>query len=336
MVSASASMTTSYQLNDIKVIREQRCILDIPQLDLPSKQCIALLGDNGAGKSTLLDLLAFITQPTHGEIKLAGQQISKSLQPKQRRSIGFVSQHPYLLSGSVFDNIQLALKLQGINQQQHPALIKQALEQVNLSHLINQQANTLSGGELKRVAIARAISYQPNILLLDEPFSHLDQTHCQQLEDIIQQLTQQADKTIIFSTHDRLQGLALADTTINLIEGKPTSSPLLNIFHGQLDNPIFDTGKLQFHVTSQLEHAHHIAINPTEIIISTQELQSSMRNHFQGRLILIAEEGSAIRLTVECGELFQAIISPESLLNLELSIGDAIWLSFKSTAVSVF
>ena len=329
-------MTSTYQLNNVKVHRNQQCVLDIPQLALPEHKCIALLGDNGAGKSTLLDLLAFTSQPCEGELLLAGQTVTFPLPPEQRRTIGYVSQNPFLLSGSVTDNIQLALKLQGIDRHQHPALIQKALDLVDLNHLAGQAANTLSGGELKRAAIARSISYQPDILLLDEPFSHLDQKHSQQLENIIEQLAHQPGKTVIFSTHNRLQGLALANTTINLVAGKTTSAPLLNLFHGRLQEHVFDTGQLQIHTTSELSNARHIAIDPHEIIISSHELQSSMRNHFAGRLTLIAEETNTIRLTIDCGERFHAIISPESLVSLNLTLGDTIWLSFKSTAVTVF
>lgn len=329
-------MTWAYQLSHIKVMRKQRCILDIPQLNLPKNQCISLLGDNGAGKSSLLNLLAFVNSPSEGEIKLAGRHVTNDINPEQRRSIAYVAQHPYLLAGSVFDNIRLALTLQGIKPQHHIALIKGALEQVNSGHLINQCVNTLSGGELKRVAIARAISYQPDILLLDEPFSHLDQTYFQQLETILRQLNQQSDKTIIFSTHNRLQGLALAQSTINLVKGKLTANPLINLFQGHISNKIFNTTNLKIYTTSQLEHAQHLSINPSEIIVSSQELESSMRNQFQGRLILIAEEGNTIRLSIECGELFQVIISSEALSELNLSVGSTVWLSFKSTAVNVF
>jgi tungstate transport system ATP-binding protein len=329
-------MTSTYQLNNIKVRRGQQCVLDIPELSLPENKCIALLGDNGAGKSTLLDLFAFTAKPNQGEIRLKGQSTLFPLPPKQRQMIGYVSQHPFLLAGSVADNVQLALHFQGVERRQHQKRIKQALELVNLNHLAQQPAHTLSGGELKRAAIARSVAYQPDILLLDEPFSHLDQSHSQQLENIIQHLASQSGKTVIFSTHDRLKGLALADSTINLVAGKTTKSPLLNLFHGAMHNHIFDTGHLQIHTTSQLTKARHIAIDPSEIIISTQELHSSMQNHYMGRLILIAEETGTIRLTIDCGERFHAIISPKSLLSLNLVIGDTIWLSFKSTAVSVF
>lgn len=328
-------MTDVYQLNNIKVFYQQKCSLDLPQLSIANQQCVALLGDNGAGKSTLLNLLAFLNQPTQGQIKLSGETIKSDLSPQQRRTIGYVSQQPFLLTGSISSNIDLALKLQGIPAAKRPRCIGEALDRVNLSHLAKQAAATLSGGELKRAAIARAIAHNPDILLLDEPFSHLDQNHIQQLETIIEQLAVEKDKTIIFSTHDRLQGAALADTTINLIKGKVTKSPLLNVFNGQLNDHLFDTKNIKIHTTSQ-QNASHIAIDPHEIIISNSVLSSSMRNHFSGRLIAIAEEAGTIHLTIDCGERFFAIISPEALKDLNLSIGKSVWLSFKSTAVSIF
>ncbi|NOQ94874.1 MAG: ATP-binding cassette domain-containing protein, partial [Methylophaga sp.] len=291
-------MTNAYQLTAIKLSYQQRLALDISALTIPSGKSVALLGENGAGKSTLLKLLAFTSQPDEGTISLLNQSATCPLNTKQRRKIGVVDQHPYLLPGTVEDNITLALKLQGVPSSQHSSLKKEALEQTKTQHLAQQEVSTLSGGELKRVAIARAISYQPDILLLDEPFSHLDQHHIQLLEEFILSFTQHTNKTVIFSSHDRLQGMAMADDVINLVAGKTTASPLLNVFHGTLSQHIFDTGKMQIHSTSTLSDAHHIAIDPREIIISAQPLQSSMRNSFSGRLILIAEEEESVRLTV--------------------------------------
>jgi len=329
-------MTKAYQLNNIKVNYGQQCVLDVAQLDLPVGKCIALLGENGAGKSTLLHLLACIAKPTTGSITLFDQRIDLPLNTTQRQRIGFVSQQPYLFSGSVTDNIQLALKLQAIPRSQHNTLIEQVFTQLNISHLARQSAQSLSGGELKRVAIARAIVYQPDILLLDEPFSHLDQRHIPLVERCIQSFTEQAGKTVIFSTHDRLQGTALSDMTINLIAGKTTTAPLLNLFHGKQHQHHFDTGNITIQTTSDLDDAQHIAIDPREIIISTQALQSSLRNSFNGRLTSISQQQNTIHLIIDCGENFHAIISPESLTSLNLVVGETVWLSFKATAVSVF
>lgn len=329
-------MTAAYQLNNIKVFREQKCILDIPSLSIPDADCIALLGDNGAGKSTLLDILAFTQTPSEGHVLLSGQPAKLPLPPSQRSKIGYVNQHPFLLSGTVTDNIRLALKLQNIDPKQHTSLISRALEQVGLNHLANQAANTLSGGELKRAAIARAISYQPDILLLDEPFSHLDQSHSQQLEQIIAHFARHSKTTVIFSTHNRLQGRALADQLINLAHGKITQSPLINVYAGKLNQAIFNTGKLQIHTNEEKLEGDHVAIDPHQIIVSHQAIRSSMRNQFQGRIISIAEEGHEVRITVDCLERFHAIITHNSLLDLKLELGQSIWISFKSQAVSVF
>jgi len=336
MATTRIPMTPAYLLNKIKVFHQNQCNLNIPHLAIAPDQCVAILGDNGAGKSTLLNLLAYLSKPDEGELSLMGQQRKSKLSTLQRRSIGYVNQQPFLLSGSLYNNIALALKLQGIPSAQRPKLIDKALQQVNLKHLASKPAYTLSGGELKRAAIARAIAHEPQILLLDEPFSHLDQSHIQQLELIIEGLAYQSGKTVIFSTHDRLQGIALADTTINLIKGQITKSPLLNVFHGQLNNRIFNTGKLCIYTSGLQLKASHVAIDPHEIIISTSVLDSSMRNHFSGRLTAISEEAGTIHLIIDCKERFYAVISIESLQSLNLSIGDNLCLSFKSTALTLY
>lgn len=328
---------SAYQLNNIEVRYGESKALDIATLSLATNQCTALLGENGAGKSTLMQLLAFVQTPSAGEIRLFGNKVEAQLSPGQRKKIGFVSQQPYLLTGSIRDNLKLALKLQQIPKALHAQRIDEALAIVNLTALIDQDASTLSGGELKRAAIARAIVYQPDILLLDEPFSHLDQRHIRQLENTIQAYASQPGKTVIFSTHDRLQAMAIADNSINLVAGRITNAPLLNLFHGHCDDQRFNTGKLMVHIAKGSAEARHIAIDPREIIISDQALEhSSMLNKFQGRLIQIAEEAGHIRLLIDCGERFHAIITPTSLNKLALQLGDTVWLNFKASAVTVF
>ncbi len=210
-----SSVNAAYQLDNIEITRAGQCIISIPQLVIGSSQCTALLGSNGSGKSTLLDVLAFVNRPCQGTISLHGQVISGGLSCDQRRMIGYVNQQPYLLNGTVADNIRLALHLQGINRQHQPTLINRTLALVGAEHLASQPASSLSGGELKRIAIARAISYQPNIVLLDEPFSHLDERHCRQLETIITTL-KQSGITVVVTSHRTVQSLSFADTRLQL------------------------------------------------------------------------------------------------------------------------
>jgi molybdopterin-binding protein len=329
-------MSNAYHLRNIKVTLNQKDILSVDDLAIKADQCTALLGNNGAGKSTLLRLLAFTHRPSQGDIILFDKKISWPLAANYRKRIAFVEQHPFLLNGSVYDNIKLALSLQQITKSQHKALIQHALDQTDTVHLAQQNSHSLSGGELKRVAIARAIAYQPDILLLDEPFSHLDNQHHDLLEQHIEAFSQQAGKTVVLSTHNRLQGVSLSSNTINLISGKPTTAPMVNIFTGNLNQQQFFTGKIRIYTTSELENAQHIAIDPSQIIVSKQALESSMKNSFQGRLIMIAEQATTVRLTIDCGEHFHVTISLESLSDLNLMLGSTIFLSFKASAVTVF
>ena len=328
---------TVYQLNQVKVSYDNRNVLDINSLTIETGECIALLGQNGAGKSTLLNLFAFLAKPSQGEVALFNEHTSQVLSPALRRQIGYVNQHPYPLSGTVIDNLQLALTMQGVSKSQHKSLIDDALNKTRTRHLANQQTNTLSGGELKRAAIARAIVYQPKILLLDEPFSHLDTRSSNELENVIETLAREAERTIVFSTHNQLQGLNLASRSITLVEGKPTETPLLNLFSGRQTTDGFQTGQLLIEVTQHTETAKHIAIHPNDIILSLQPFSpSSMRNQFKGRVVMIAEQRDTVRVEIDCGERFQTIISQESHHQFNIQLGDNIWLGFKASAVEVF
>lgn len=330
-------MKPAYQLEDIHVAFNGREALTIPGLRLSLNQSTALLGENGAGKSTLMNLLAFVQTADAGRISLLGEPVRQKLNAEQRRRIGYVIQQPYMLQGSVKDNLKLALRLQQIPRERHPQLIENALTLTNLSAQADQDAATLSGGELKRAAIARAIVYQPDILLLDEPFSHLDQRHIRQLETAIRQFAAQDGKTVIFSTHDRLQAMAIADNSINLVNGRVTRAPLLNLYHGRSHQQLFNTGKIQIHIGKHVDAAAHIAIDPRQIIVSSEPLHhTSVLNSFAGRLTQIAEEAGEVRLLIDCGEQFYAIITRTSLHNLGLQLGDKVWVNFKASAVSVF
>jgi len=329
-------MTSIYQLDHVKVSYSGRDVLNIADLTIDQAECVALLGQNGAGKSTLLNLLAFLTQPQHGQIAFCNQTIDKSLTPRLRKRIGYVNQQPYPLAGTVEDNLALALTLQGIKHQQRP-LIDRALQLTHTQHLAKQKANTLSGGELRRMAIARAIVYEPEVLLLDEPFSHLDTTSANELENVIETLKSSGKITIIFSTHNQLQGLSLATRTLSLVNGRLSKTPLLNLFNGNIDKGRFNTNTLTIEVTQSIDNAKHIAIHPNDIVLSlTPFSNTSMRNQFSGEVVLIAAEQTTVRVEIDCGERFQTIISRESHNHLNIQLGDSVWLGFKASAVELF
>jgi energy-coupling factor transporter ATP-binding protein EcfA2 len=195
-------------------------VLDIEQLSIASHKITALQGANGAGKSTLLKLLSFIEMPQQGLIIFSGKPYAKSSLQTLRKQVVLVAQKPYFLRGTVFDNVMLGLKFRSIPPRSAKKQVIESLEQVGLSQFFNRPVADLSGGEAQKVALARAITLQPEVLLLDEPFSHLDQSSIQSLRQIIADYSLGDERTVIFSTHDGSHAENLAAEVIHLNSGK--------------------------------------------------------------------------------------------------------------------
>ena len=328
-------MTNAYQLNDIRFFYGKTLALSLPKLVVQASKVTALIGANGCGKSTLLNLLAFLVPKQQGTIQLFSESLNKKNQNSLIKRIAFVPQKPYLLRGTVSDNLRLALKFHHVDKP--PAsLIQAVLKDFNIVHLSQQPAKTLSGGELQKVALARAIITNPDVLLMDEPFSYLDQASAQLLEQFILQYVKNTGKTLVFSTHNRLQGCAIADNVISLVNGKSVETPLINLFQGSISEGFFNTGKINIMLANNTQDYLHISIAPDEIVLSRHALVSSMRNQFEGKVMAIADENGKVRVAVLAGELFQVIITKQALKALNISLGDMLWVAFKSNAIVAF
>ncbi len=327
-------MTNIYQLKNLHFYYHDQQALSLNDLQIQAGKTTALMGANGSGKSTLLNILAFLSSPSQGVIIFNGQDVDNRELIQYRRRVGFLAQKPFMLSGSVYDNINLALKIQG--KKYNNEKIVRVLKQLGIQHCLNQQAKLLSGGELQKVALARILVLEPEVLLLDEPFSYLDPGSAQALELFLQSYASEIGNTLIFSTHDRLQGFALADRVIALAEGREVMTPLINLFHGEVKLHQFHSGSMRIVLAEAISVGRHASINPQDIVLSVTALQSSMRNHFRGRIITIAEEKGSVRVNVDTGVVFKALITYQALDELKLKLGDKIWVNFKSSAVVVF
>lgn len=329
-------MANAYQLNNIIFRYKQNIALSLPKLNIESGHITSLVGSNGSGKSTLLNLLAFLSYPDQGTIQFFDSTVTPKQQLAYRRRIGFLTQKPYMLRGTVLNNINLALKLRGASNATRTHKATAILKQLDIAHCAEKKAKNLSGGELQKVALARILALDPEVLLLDEPFSYLDLHSSHLLENFITSYVQQSARTLIFSTHNRLQGLALAKNVISLVDGKSVSTPLINLFQGTVKNHSFDTGKITITLPDNTTEGKHISIDPGEIVISKQALSSSMRNNYCGRIITINEEKGNVRITVDAKEKFHALITHQALSELNLNLGDYAWVNFKSNCVVVF
>ncbi|MGR8952398.1 MAG: ATP-binding cassette domain-containing protein [Gammaproteobacteria bacterium] len=329
-------MPCAYRFEHVQFDYGGAFALSLPELEIPAGEITALIGPNGCGKSTLLNLLAFMAAPSSGTLKFFDQAVNTQQLAAYRQRIGYLPQKPYLLRGTVQDNLKLALKFQGISKKVWPHKIKDAAERVNIAHLLDQDASQLSGGELQKAALARALIHDPAVLLLDEPFAFLDQGGSQLVEKFMLSYHRDSRGTLIFSTHNRLQGLALAGEVISLINGEPTRSPLINLFRGQCTNHVFNTGRIEIILTSDIADCRQVSINPHEIVLSKSALVSSIRNRFPGRVTAIADELGRVRISVMAGEIFHALITYEALHDLDLHLGDPVWVNFKSNSVTAF
>ena len=327
----------AYQLSNISYKYDGKRVLDIPELAIRKNQITSLIGSNGSGKTTLLNLLAFLEKPVAGELSFFGNDTTNISQLALRRRVAMVSQSPYLLRGTVFDNIVKGLKLHGLSKHDQNQQAEQAMHTVGITEFKDRNVKKLSGGEAQKVTLARALALKPEVLLMDEPFSHLDQKSSAKLEVLLRQLVEEQNTTIVLSTHDHLQGMVLADQGISLVAGRQVNAPLLNLFHGRVIDHYFDTGKIQIFLPEDIKIGKHLVVDPAEIVLSTESLNSSMRNNYNGRVIAVAEDKGRVWITIEsAGEKFHVQITRESLQEMSLNFGSDVWINFKSTSVKVF
>lgn len=198
--------------------------VDGVSLEVPTGQFVAVVGRSGSGKSTLLNLLAGIDTPTSGEIWVAGRELSRlsddALTRMRRETLGIVYQFFNLLPTlSVRENVALPALLAGEAERPTLARADALLEEVSLTPRRNARPHTLSGGEMQRAAIARALIHRPAVLLADEPTGNLDSRNADQVLALLADLGRRHGATLLLVTHSA-EAAALADRTIELLDGR--------------------------------------------------------------------------------------------------------------------
>lgn len=230
-------MKTLLELKNIS-LQQGNFKLLVPQLQLQTGRLYVLKGENGAGKSTLLRLLALLQAPQAGELRFAGQEVCwRAKQLKQlRQQVTLLEQIPFLFSGTVEKNLAFGLKLRGLTGNELQQRIDQALEVVGLNGFRQRKSKELSGGETRRVGLARALCLQPQLLLLDEPTANLDVGQVSALERFLVGLPQQG-MTVMIASHDSAQPERLGGEVVYLKNGQlapSVSEPRLEGYSPQL------------------------------------------------------------------------------------------------------
>jgi ABC-type lipoprotein export system ATPase subunit len=198
--------------------------LDQVSFDAAPGQAVAVAGRSGSGKTTLLHCIAGLEIPDEGRIVCHGQNIlrlsDKERQQSLRTDIGIVFQFGNLLSYlTVNDNIAFPLRLGGWSHDAIRQRVDALLDRIGLSHAGRALPHELSGGELQRVAVARAIAHRPRLVLADEPTASLDTTTAAELIDLLMAFSGQENTILLMSTHDPAV-MAAADRTLSLVDGR--------------------------------------------------------------------------------------------------------------------
>ncbi len=207
------------EIQNLTAEYETGVVLQDFSLSVREGEFLSLLGPSGCGKTTLMKSIAGILTPKSGRIFLDGQDITNL--PIHRRGTTVVFQDMRLFPHkSVAENVAFPLKMQGISKAERLRCAEALLEKVRLDGFENRKPSELSGGQQQRVALARALAAQPRLLLLDEPFSALDENLREDMRNLVLQLKEEFQMTVILVTHDREEALSMSDRVALMFGGQ--------------------------------------------------------------------------------------------------------------------
>ena len=343
---------------------EGRTILKDINVPISEGEAFTLIGPTGSGKTTLIRMLDLLESPTSGSVYFDGVDVThnKHAQLEARRRMSYVQQKPIVFAMNVYDSVSCGLKW----RREKANLIKQkvnnVLELVGMSDYRNRNAKTLSGGETQRIAIARALVTEPEILFLDEPTANLDPISTSKVEQIIYDVIREKKVAVVMATHDMIQGQQLATRIGVLLDGElmqvgsPSeifSSPesqkvaefvgIENMLPGTVieheDNLLtIDIRGSHFQAVSDHvlgDDDVYVLIRPEDITFSLSRNVTSARNQFRGAVTRLTPVGPLVRLEIDCGFPLLGLVTRSSASDLDLEIGKEIYASFKVTATHV-
>lgn len=338
-------------------------VLDIHELSVVQGRILALIGPNGAGKSTLLLTMAGLLKFSQGKLYYQGGKVDTSARrSSMRKSVSVVFQEPLLLNTSVFNNVALGLKFRHLTGGEIEKSVAESLDYFGISSLAKRSAKTLSGGEARRVSLARAFALKPELILLDEAFNSLDPPTRETLIDDLRHILEETKITAVMALHDREETLRLAQDVTVMAAGKiiqsGTTSQIFNqpesefvasfvgtetILEGIIQKS--EDGVLQINVAGTMVEAvgnfHpgesvYCCLRPENIIVSKASPEkTSARNAFKAKVQKIIRQAFFYKMILDCGFPLVAYITMPSCEDLGLCEGASVAVSFKATAVHV-
>jgi tungstate transport system ATP-binding protein len=317
-------------------------VLDVPELDLGRGRIHFFAGPNGAGKTMMLGVLSLLESPDSGEVDFGGARVFPGPGPAAEtlRKVTLVSQSPYLFDGTVIGNAAYGLRRRGMPRAEAEAAASEALALVGLEGFGARRARTLSGGEGKRLAIARALALRPEALLLDEPLADVDAENARIIEGLLREAGARSGTTVVATTHDLDAAYRLGARVLPLHGGRLVDAPPDNVYSGAV---VERDGERRVRIAEGVEvcaaadrtGAVSVVVDARAVILSKAPLDSSVRNRLSGRVVSARLAGDHVRVTVDVGVPLVAWITPASLRELGLHPGDPVTASFKAASVRV-
>jgi len=343
----------------VVVRRGERPIVDVESFALREGEVVALIGPNGAGKTTFILQLALLERPGAGEILFDGEPV-RGRELALRRRMGVVFQEPLLLDRTVRDNVEVGLRLRGVTHDERRRRIARWLDRFGIAALAERSARTISGGEAQRTSLARAFALEPEVLLLDEPFSALDQPTREGLTADLAAALTETGMTALIVTHDHDEAARFGDRVAVMIGGRirQVGTPA-EVFGAPADEETAAFVGIETIVAASvvgrsdglvtLRAGDHlieaiaegdfgealVCVRPEDVSLSPggEGVAGSARNKLAGRVQRIVPRGADARVELDCGFPVIARVTRRSVEDLGIAPGSDVVASFKATAV---
>ena len=334
-------------------------LLEDIDLEVEKGEYFIILGPTGAGKTVLLEAIAGLHPIKSGEVWIDVVDVTR-MEP-EKRGIGFVYQDYVLFPHlSVKENILFGLKRRRRPRDEANRTLDWLVELLGIGHLLDRRPDTLSGGECQKVSLARALSTNPEVVLLDEPLSALDPQQREGVQRELRDIQQRLNRTFIHVTHDFEEAIALGDRIAVLGEGcimqvgtpdeifrQPNSEFVArfamsrNIFTGEVSDDghgeaTISIDGIKLETVTDLRGHRHASLRPEDIFVSREAIVSSARNSLRGIITHVADRGATLYLTVSTPVDFVCLVTRRSWEELGLTEGEAVHLTFKASALHIF
>jgi molybdate/tungstate transport system ATP-binding protein len=348
------------EIKDLSINLEEFQLKDI-NLTVSDREYFVILGPTGAGKTVLIECIAGLHRIKQGEIWVDGKNVTR-MTPEER-NVGYVPQEyvlfPFL---NVAGNIAFGLRQTSLDKSAIKERVKTLANLLGVSHILNRDTRTLSGGEKQRVALARALAPYPKILLLDEPLSALDLQTAKYLRSELQRIHQELGVTTLHITHDQIEAEEISDRIAILNAGRieqvgeaeevffyPESDAVSNFIgtpnildcdecravgQGMME---VDCRGLKIILPHDGNTIQRIALFPRDIYISDTQTPGLQINRFKGAITNIKSLGATVKIQVKSGENTLRAEMPHHVFEeMNLEMGREVFVTLRLRRIRVF